>query len=63
MKGVKILSGPPEILGVDHTYLSVADFERSRVFYDRLMKSLGFKKGTFTIGGDTHATITTGICR
>jgi len=44
----------PEILGVDHIYLSVADFERSRVFYDRLMKSLGFKKGTFTIGGDPH---------
>ena len=54
MKGVKIRSALPEILGVDHIYLSIADFERSRVFYDRLMKSLGFKKGTFPIGGESH---------
>ena len=54
MKGLKIRSALPEILGIDHIYLSVADFERSRVFYDRLMKSLGFKKGTFPIGGDSH---------
>jgi glyoxylase I family protein len=51
---VKILSAPPEILGVDHIYLSVADFEQSRVFYDRLMKSLGFKKGNFPVGGESH---------
>ena len=45
---------PPEILGVDHIYLSVAEFERSRIFYDRLMKSLGFKKGNVPIGGEPH---------
>jgi glyoxylase I family protein len=44
----------PEILGIDHLYLSVAEFERSRVYYDRLMKSLGFKKGTFAVGGEPH---------
>ncbi|MGO9603386.1 MAG: hypothetical protein ACLQAT_08300 [Candidatus Binataceae bacterium] len=45
---------PPEILGVDHIYLSVTDFERSQAFYDRLMKTLGFKKGTHAIGGAPH---------
>ena len=44
----------PEILGLDHVYLSVADFARSEVFYDRVMKRLGFKKGTFPIGGEPH---------
>jgi catechol 2,3-dioxygenase-like lactoylglutathione lyase family enzyme len=51
---VKIRAETLEILGVDHIYLSVAQFERSRIFYDRLMKSLGFKKGTFAIGGEPH---------
>jgi len=50
----KSRSAPPEILGVDHIYLCVAEFERSRIFYDRLMKSLGFKKGTFPVGGEPH---------
>lgn len=50
----KSRQAPPEILGVDHIYLSVADFERSRAFYDRLMKTLGFKKGTHAIGGAPH---------
>jgi glyoxylase I family protein len=45
---------PPEILGVDHIYLSVSKFARSRIFYDRLMKSLGFKKGTFPVGAEPH---------
>ena len=50
----KSRSASPEILGVDHIYLSVAEFERSHVYYDRLMKSLGFKKGTFAVGGEPH---------
>ena len=44
----------PELLGLDHVYLAVSDFERSRRFYDRLMKTLGFKKGTAPIGGAPH---------
>jgi glyoxylase I family protein len=44
----------PELLGLDHVYLAVADFERSQRFYDRLMKALGFKKGTAPIGGARH---------
>ena len=50
----KSRSASPEILGVDHIYLSVAELERSHVYYDRLMKSLGFKKGTFAVGGEPH---------
>jgi len=45
----------PELLGVDHVYLTVGDFERSVAFYDRLMKALGFKKGTSPIRGESHA--------
>lgn len=45
---------PPELAGVDHIYLAVGDFDRSRLFYDRAMRALGFKKGTFPIAGDPH---------
>jgi glyoxylase I family protein len=43
-----------ELIGIDHVYLTVSDFARSRRFYDRLMKALGFKKGTAAIGGELH---------
>src|SRR5262249_43406277 len=43
-----------ELIGIDHVYLTVSDFPRSRRFYDRLMKMLGFKKGTAAIGGEPH---------
>ena len=45
---------PPELLGLDHVYLTVSNFKRSQRFYDRLMKALGFKKGTAPIGGAPH---------
>ena len=45
----------PELLGFDHVYLTVSDFARSQRFYDRLMKALGFKKGTAPIGGAPHS--------
>ena len=45
---------PPELAGVDHIYLAVGDFDRSRLFYDRVMRTLGFKKGTFPIAGEPH---------
>ena len=44
----------PELLGLDHVYLTVSDFARSRRFYDRVMKALGFKKGTSPIGTERH---------
>jgi catechol 2,3-dioxygenase-like lactoylglutathione lyase family enzyme len=33
----------PRVVGVDHLALSVGDFARSKEFYDRLLKFLGFK--------------------
>lgn len=45
---------PLELIGVDHIYLTVSDLARSEKFYDRVMRALGFKKGTVPIGGDPH---------
>jgi glyoxylase I family protein len=44
-----------EITALDHLYITVADFERSEAFYDRVMRALGFRKGDKPIGGDRHA--------
>lgn len=44
-----------EVVGLDHIYVSVADFARSEAFYDRLMRYLGFKKGDKPIAGEPHA--------
>ena len=33
----------PEIVGIDHLVLSVGDFQRSKEFYGKLLKFLGFK--------------------
>lgn len=33
----------PRVVGIDHLVLSVSDFDRSRTFYDKLLKFLGFK--------------------
>ena len=41
-----------ELIGIDHVYLTVSDLARSRRFYDRVMRALGFKKGTAAIGGE-----------
>jgi glyoxylase I family protein len=44
----------PEVLGIDHIYVSVHDLARAEHFYDRVMSILGFRKNTFRIGGDSH---------
>jgi catechol 2,3-dioxygenase-like lactoylglutathione lyase family enzyme len=44
-----------DIIGLDHVYLAVRDFDRSLAFYDRVMRFLGFKKGPFPIAGERHA--------
>lgn len=45
----------PEIIGIDHLYIAVSDLHRSESFYDRVMiDALGFRKNTFTLGGDPH---------
>jgi catechol 2,3-dioxygenase-like lactoylglutathione lyase family enzyme len=33
----------PRVVGIDHLVLSVGDFERSKEFYGKLLKFLGFK--------------------
>ncbi len=44
----------PEIIGIDHIYLTVSDLDRSAEFYDRVMPILGFRRNEFAIGGDSH---------
>lgn len=44
----------PEIIGIDHIYITVSNLARSEAFYDRVMQVLGFRKNTFAINGDPH---------
>lgn len=44
----------PEIIGIDHIYITVSDLARSEEFYDRAMTVLGFRKNHFAIDGDPH---------
>jgi glyoxylase I family protein len=43
-----------EVTALDHLYIAVADLARSEAFYDRVMRLLGFKKGTAPIAGEPH---------
>jgi glyoxylase I family protein len=44
-----------EVTGIDHIYITVSDLQRSESFYDRvLLETLGFRKNSFALGGDTH---------
>lgn len=44
-----------EVVGLDHVYVTVADFARSEPFYDRLMAFLGFRKTDRRIADEPHA--------
>lgn len=44
----------PEVIGIDHIYITVSNLERSEAFYDVVMKILGFKKNRFELEGETH---------
>ncbi len=44
----------PEILGLDHIYIAVSDLPQSVVFYDQVMRVLGFRKGNTPVGGQPH---------
>ncbi|HJV81073.1 VOC family protein [Noviherbaspirillum sp.] len=50
-----LIQSMPDIIGIDHIYITVSDMQCSEEFYDRAMKVLGFRKNTFAIGGDPHA--------
>lgn len=44
----------PEIIGIDHIYLTVSDLSMSEKFYDVVMGILGFRKGQFQIDAEQH---------
>ncbi|MDD2927068.1 VOC family protein [Rhodoferax sp.] len=45
----------PEVIGIDHIYITVSDLQRSEAFYDRVLcETLGFRKNRFALGGDPH---------
>ncbi|MBI3563527.1 MAG: VOC family protein [Gammaproteobacteria bacterium] len=44
----------PDIIGIDHLYVTVSDLARSEQFYDPLMAILGFRKSLFQLGGENH---------
>jgi glyoxylase I family protein len=44
----------PEIIGIDHIYVSVSDLKISERFYDVVMQALGFRKNEFQIEGERH---------
>ncbi|WP_124949297.1 VOC family protein [Sulfuriferula thiophila] len=44
-----------DVIGIDHIYITASDLQRSEAFYDLvLLDTLGFRKNTFTLGGDPH---------
>jgi len=46
----------PEVIGLDHVYLTVSDLAVAEQFYDRLLvEVLEFRKNRFAIGTEPHA--------
>lgn len=44
----------PDVIGLDHIFIAVADLPRSEAFYDAVMGALGFRKNEFPIDGARH---------
>jgi glyoxylase I family protein len=45
----------PEVIGLEHIYLTVSNLEASERFYDQVMQqALGFRKSRLTLAGDPH---------
>ena len=44
----------PEIIGIDHIYLTVSDLDRSEKYYDVVMECIGFQKNRFQFGTEKH---------
>lgn len=45
----------PEVIGIDHIYLTVSEPARSETFYDKvLQQTLGFRKNRFALNGEPH---------
>ena len=44
----------PDVIGIDHIYVTVSDIEKSERFYDVVMGVLGFRKNRFLLEGEQH---------
>ena len=44
----------PDVIGIDHIYISVSNLARSEEFYDVVMAVLGFRKNQFALVGEPH---------
>ncbi len=45
----------PEVIGIDHIYVTVSDLGHSESFYDRVfIETLRFRKSKFELGGEPH---------
>lgn len=44
----------PEIIGIDHIYISVSELDKSAQFYDRVLLPLGFRKNEFELDAEWH---------
>lgn len=44
----------PDVLGIDHIYITVSSLERSERFYDVVMQVLDFRKNRFQIEDEPH---------
>lgn len=44
----------PDVIGIDHIYLTVSDLHQSEQFYDVVMGILGFRKNRFQQSGEVH---------
>ena len=45
----------PDIIGIDHIYLTVSDLARAEAFYTTVLEGvLGYRSNRFTLAGDPH---------
>lgn len=44
----------PDVIGIDHIYITVSNLERSEQFYDIVMPVIGFRKNQFQLDGEQH---------
>jgi len=44
----------PEVIGIDHIFITVSDIEQSKIFYDPVMDILGFRNNSIIINKEEH---------
>lgn len=45
---------PVEVIGVDHIFITVRDLAAAEEYYDKVMRTLGFRKHQTAIDGEPH---------